>query len=762
MVMMIKTNPELAKPSLSEGGRYPSSSSNRPESMYQDPSANRQSMAFGNGDGYDHSLSNIQSDEEIEIGHNFTYIPPNPKKYYKRLLEICVQFDLEAMVNLPEDQEVSLGILSPKHLEVINECALRWRLTHTYRVTCFLDVIKYKYEREEVPIECLPEALQMIQKAVEEVTLEDWPRYDADYLSTVFGGLFNIFLGELYEGLEDITKLKPDAINPSIDILQIIRESGLVERYKADIEARLKDLSDRVRVQAVHHYTDKNYELMTAEGDNKALPLLLLTDHLEKQAKLLDKRFPQPLLGELDLVCLALESQIPMFLTDLDSSRRALLEGSITKPPKVPIEDVFALYRRTKTLLQMHKAFCPKSPVDFDLVGFFEPYSPLDFMMELKWPDAYQEARFFTALSKTINKSIEQYCRSIEDLFMEEMFPRPPPEVQQQKQSAWIEKAKLTIQGEKKVEPFNFTPKSMVKLNNIEAARNLLDKMYDRIDADRISAVLEEHGPPVPDKVDRQTFLFTVKICLAENLVPLESSPSAKLDTFVTLSDEKGNRLAKTRTIYESLDPQWDQTFDMSVESTTWLMASVRDKALIGKHDTVGRAYLCLDPRIFGDFMSHDLWYDLDTAGRLLIRVSMEGEKDDIQFYFGRAFRSLKRAETDMTRVIIDKMAPMIRQHLSRSVLKTLVKSTSAAISYDYNKAIGGVTAFYRSAMGTDKADTMIPLPQKEKARIKPEVLTDVEIEQAIVPLFDYFDANFQILHNHLSPTTKEGSGNKF
>ena len=85
-------------------------------------------------------------------------------------------------------------------------------------------------------------------------------------------------------------------------------------------------------------------------------------------------------------------------------------------------------------------------------------------------------------------------------------------------------------------------------------------------------------------------------------------------------------------------------------------MVSVRDRALVGKHDTVGRAYLCLDPRRFGDFLSHELWMDLDTQGRILVRVSMEGEKDDILFFFGRAFRSLKRAEGDMLRIFIDKV----------------------------------------------------------------------------------------------------------
>lgn len=86
-------------------------------------------------------------------------------------------------------------------------------------------------------------------------------------------------------------------------------------------------------------------------------------------------------------------------------------------------------------------------------------------------------------------------------------------------------------------------------------------------------------------------------------------------------------------------------------------MASVRDRTLIGKHDTIGRAYLCLEPRRFGDYLAHDLWLELDTQGRILVRVSMEGEKDDILFYFGRAFRSLKRAEGDMMRIFVDKVS---------------------------------------------------------------------------------------------------------
>lgn len=379
----------------------------------------------------------------------------------------------------------------------------------------------------------------------------------------------------------------------------------------------------------------------------------------------------------------------------------------------------------------------------------------------------------------------------MEELFMAEMFPRPTDYLQPQKSSAWLEKAKqLANTTEKKLEPFTFQPESCVKLNNIEAARRLLDNMYAQIQADKKTDILAQAPPPVPEKEPRlPRFLFTVKIVLAEGLVALESSPSSKLDTFVTLSDEQGMRLAKTRTIYESLSPRCkspaclyrsiadsgfpgEETFDISVDKPLWLMVSVRDRALVGKHDTVGRAYICLDPRRYGDFLTHDLWLDLDSQGRILLRISMEGEKDDPQFYFGRAFRSLKRAESDMVRVFIDKVcipctfsaaahanrppqiSPFIRQNISRPVLKSLTKSGS--ISIDYNRALGNVTALYRSALGNNNSEVQIPLPSTERPRIRPEELTDVEIEQAITPVFDFFDANLPTLNTYLSDTAKE------
>lgn len=218
---------------------------------------------------------------------------------------------------------------------------------------------------------------------------------------------------------------------------------------------------------------------------------------------------------------------------------------------------------------------------------------------------------------------------------------------------------------------------SCIKLNNIQAARRLLDTMYNTLDADRVSRIVEINTPPTPPNAPTSPprYLFTVKIVLCENLSPpTGNSRTKKLDPFLILSDPAGYRVAKTRTLYETNDPRWDETLDISVKGDLWLRATVYNRNLVDHHDHVGCAYIHLDPRKFSDFLAQDVWYRLEDQSRrpldsrLLLRISMEGEKDDIQFYFGRAFRSLKRAEGDMVRTMVDKASRAIRACRERSL----------------------------------------------------------------------------------------------
>jgi hypothetical protein len=97
--------------------------------------------------------------------------------------------------------------------------------------------------------------------------------------------------------MDSIPNVKPSALDPSLGVLTTIQSTSLLQRTNLDVRAGLTDVQVQVRKASARVYATKMEELQAAPGVNRALPLLLMTDEIEKHAKLLDKRFPEPLLG---------------------------------------------------------------------------------------------------------------------------------------------------------------------------------------------------------------------------------------------------------------------------------------------------------------------------------------------------------------------------------------------------------------------------------------------------------------------------------
>ena len=181
--------------------------------------------------------------------------------------------------------------------------------------------------------------------------------------------------------MDALPNLKAADVNSYVVVLEKIRDSGLLERSDIDITARMGDIQERAKQVTAQWYETKLAELQSAPGVNWALPLLLMTDELEKAAKLLDKRFPEPALGyghllrpffviswpdlflyrQIDIVSLFVEITVPYLVTEIQNSQKRLFDSSMNGPASdVPIQDIFALYRRTKVMLDVHQAFCPQ------------------------------------------------------------------------------------------------------------------------------------------------------------------------------------------------------------------------------------------------------------------------------------------------------------------------------------------------------------------------------------------------------------------
>ena len=247
----------------------------------------------------------------------------------------------------------------------------------------------------------------------------------------------------------------------------------------------------------------------------------------------------------------------------------------------------------------------------------------------------------------------------------------------------------------------------------MEAARQLLDTLYRRMEADTQAERLRGTTADVP-----RSMVFSVKIVQAE--LPVLDVP--RLDTLVTLSDARGTRLGKTRTLYDTRVPRWDEVVDIDCPTAQWISATVWRRSLHGEPHLLGRASVYLDPRVFGDVPTHDVWLTLDRAGgKLLLRVSMDEAHDGILYTFGRAFRTVKRTEADMTRVLVDHISLYMRHVLSRPVLAALVRGRRV------DRALRALHAGARAP------------------------LTDHDMEEAIAPLFDYLDETLGTLHSSLS-----------
>jgi hypothetical protein len=310
------------------------------------------------------------------------------------------------------------------------------------------------------------------------------------------------------------------------------------------------------------------------------------------------------------------------------------------------------------------------------IVDVFRSFNQsIEQIVQLNWDNDFQYAKFMTALSKSIGIGLSRYCEIVEQKFTKEMdrlTPEQEAAAQQTRQQKWMKMAKDAWSNQEKIEPFQFLAEvrdipymisvmltfsqSFVKLNNIEYAILQLDKLEKEVNVDACADVIARNQPPLPQRMrGPERFVFTIKIIEAEDLKAGDLNGLS--DPYVVLGDEYQKRLAKTRIIYANLNPRWDETIDITTQGPLNIVATIWDWDALGDHDCLGRTSLKLDPSHFRDYLPREYWLDLDTQGRLLLRVSMEGERDDIQFYFGKAFRTLKRTERDMTRQITDKVS---------------------------------------------------------------------------------------------------------
>ncbi|MCJ1378885.1 hypothetical protein MMC17_001984 [Xylographa soralifera] len=612
-----------------------------------------------------------------------------------------------------------------------------------------------------------------------------WTLQDYALNQQILASLHDALLRDLYDVAQQCYEQKPPSVGPILYVLEHhIYNDPNFSRSPEDIAAFTTQLQEGLREKAFALYKEYLAKYLPQDQENwQFFDVIELGKAVVTLAQRIQKRYRKnpEIMGANPLTALV-ETMLPLYSEDARDIVERILHLSASKGEEVPVEDGFDLYQELVEIRRIHAEALPSIPFAFrieDLLADFvwrwikltestiiawvdgavkqdefkvrtsTPGLPptdserhsvsvidiftsfnqtIDRIVQLNWDNDLQYAKFMTALAKVIGNGIARYCEIIEQRFakeMDRMTPEQEASTTLSRQEKWMQLAKDAWNNKEKIEPFQFFPESFVKLNNIEFAVRQLDKLEKEVNVDACIDVIERNTPPLSQRQRKvNNYVFTIKIVEAEDLKACDTSGFS--DPYVVLADEYQKRLAKTRIIYSNLNPRWDETVDITTQGPLNIIATVWDWDALGDHDYVGRTSIKLDPSHFSDFMPREYWLDLDTQGRLLLRVSMEGERDDIQFYFGKAFRTLKRTERDMARKVTDKLSAYINHCLSRRALKSLL---SRGIS------ISSVSSYFNR----NRPQQALQAP------------TQAEITDALKPLFTYFDDNFAIMNQTLT-----------
>ncbi|KAI8933859.1 hypothetical protein NX059_012523 [Plenodomus lindquistii] len=804
ILAILQSNPELAK--SSPGGSVPQFRPNPTLDPGYADSSRQGSQSSENGSSYvidqPVDMSSLHLRDDSSDGASYTFIPPDPRAYYRAILKEALTYDL-ADANLQPSEETSetpaMKLLSKQSAELLNEIALRWRIPQFSRLILFLDVVREKYCNQEIDLDTLDAAFNYIKEPppppekksnrMSYIPVQDslfdrtkWTVHDYALNQQILTSLHDTLLRELFELMMYVFDAKPPPLGPVMYILEShIYDDPTFPGTEEDMDCFTEQLRVALKQKAGDVYRDLLAKhIPDTKEEWEFYHVIELGRAVVKLCERIQKRYRKnpEVMGVSPMMCLV-EEMFPAYASDARDLVARIMDVAQSKGEDVPVQDGFDLYKELVEIRRIHGDALPNRKFAFNIEGLLQDFvwrwievtdqnligwvenafkadtfqiesqnpvpsdeerhsvsvvdifrsfnQSIEQIVSLNWDNDLQYAKFMTAVSKSIGVALARYCELVEQKFakeMDRMTPEQAAAMRQTRQEKWISMAKDMYSQKEKAEPFQFYPESLVKLNNIEYAMQQLDKLEREIGVDACAEVIQKHAPAPAQRARNNNFVFTIKIIEAEDLKACDMNGLS--DPYVVLGDEYQKRLAKTRVIYGSLNPRWDETIDITTNGPLNIVATIWDWDTLGDHDCVGRTSLKLDPSHFRDYLPREYWLDLDTQGRLLLRVSMEGERDDIQFYFGKSFRTLKRTERDMTRKITDKLSSFINETLSRRTLKALLGR---------GMTVASVTSYFRAA----RPASVVQGP------------TAADVTQALGPLFTYFDENFAIMKQTLT-----------
>ncbi|KAI8815137.1 hypothetical protein BJ742DRAFT_765530 [Cladochytrium replicatum] len=435
-------------------------------------------------------------------------------------------------------------------------------------------------------------------------------------------------------------------------------------------------------------------------------------------------------------------------------------------------------------------------------------FQEMDILLGVKWRDPVQSASCLQAFAKTVYTAIDQYCYAL-------MIGENGADQGAVTNPGWAALTSLRTTAPR--EPQDIQHKTCVKLSNMEYALVKLAEMFKLMNIAGASQLIRDHRKSIFDtrKFSKSRnaadndddFVkggFFIQIAYAEDIKSCNKNGLANPYCLVRVPDgtvlppEFGNydtnagpavpivltgrdcELLRTRTTYDTVNPQWDESFHAMLPPVDRLEILVCSRNMITMDEIAGRAEVPLTGRagrtrglsgeddanaqiaatgtkmrsLLSDHQTHDVSVELEPQGRVLLRLNMDGEDEDGEFWFRKSRERLWRTRDDFVRSLASKITPYCREVIVKAIKshegvpfagnKSILQSIASASTYATGLQSGSSSAANSPSLPGRSLYTSsgisIELP-----------VTSAEADMAMFPLTDYLNKNLETLCLSLS-----------
>ncbi|KAJ3127793.1 hypothetical protein HK098_005792 [Nowakowskiella sp. JEL0407] len=416
-------------------------------------------------------------------------------------------------------------------------------------------------------------------------------------------------------------------------------------------------------------------------------------------------------------------------------------------------------------------------------------HQELDFILGLNWQNSHQILQhdtFLLAFAKTTYNAVDQFCYTVSVGEISDLQGSNP---------AWSRLTSLAKLSQNS-EPKDIQNQTCVKLCNMEYAIVKLEELYKRMNVSSVAQSVREYRRNFSRKGAGANKIawqqeevvkggLGVEIAYAEDLKPcsknglsnpyvvvrvpdgtivppqadtegLPKSSKQKTDE-PTILNGKECEIIRTRAQYDTLNPQWDEKFHTILPPIQKLEVVVSSRNMISSDQVAGRAEIPLATgpyalkSLLEDHQTHDVFVELEPQGRVLFRLTLDGEDEDVDFWFRKSRERLWRTRDDFVRGLAAKMTPYCREIILKSikvheaaplVQRTIFQSVADRMGYNSQK---------KDPIADQQP---IPLSAFTYAGISIEQpVTANEADILLSPLTDYLNKNLETLCMSLSRT---------